>query len=210
MISLILADDHLLMQEGLKARLERETDLNILDCVGTGTKALEQTLLLQPDLILLDINMPGMSGIEVLESLKVEKSNTKVIMLSMHDSQEFIVSAMRSGACGYVLKDVSSDDLIKAIHTVSLGGTYYSSAVSQRLLDSVTALQKEEVQQHLTQREEDVLAALANGDCNKNIARHLSISVRTVETHRLRIKRKLGVKSTAALVRIALDRGLVC
>ncbi|MGF1763079.1 response regulator [Aliivibrio kagoshimensis] len=210
MISLILADDHLLMQEGLKARLERETELSIVDCVGTGAEALAQTLRLQPDLILLDINMPEMTGIEVLEALKTGKSSTKVIILSMHDSQEFIVSAMRSGACGYVLKDVSSDDLIKAIHTVAEGGTYYSSVVSQRLLDSVTALQKEEVQQHLTQREEDVLSALANGDCNKNIARNLSISVRTVETHRLRIKRKLGVKSTAALVRVALDRGLVC
>lgn len=208
MINLVLADDHRLMQDGLKSRLDREDNLNILACVGTGEDALRVTLELNPDILLLDINMPKLSGIEVLERLKTSGSKTAVIMLSMHDSKDYVVRSVKSGAKGYVLKDVSSDELVIAINQVANGHSYLSSQASDKLLEEFNDPQ-EEKEEPLSKRECDVLKAIVSGLGNKEIADTLHISVRTVETHRLRIKKKLGATSTAGLVMIAIERGLV-
>ncbi|MFB9217969.1 response regulator [Vibrio sinaloensis] len=208
MIKLVLADDHRLMQDGLKSRLEREDNLDILACVGTGSDALEKTLCLKPDVLLLDINMPQLNGIEVLEELAKSGLETAVIMLSMHDSRDYVVRSVKAGAKGYVLKDVGSEELVMAINQVAQGRSYLCPQASDRLLEQIN----EEPQQKddtLSKRESDVLKAIANGACNKEIADSLHISVRTVETHRLRIKKKLGATSTAALVKLALQKGLV-
>ncbi len=208
MIKLVLADDHRLMQDGLKSRLEREDNLDILSCVGTGTEALQATLTLKPDVLLLDINMPNLNGIEVLEKLAASKSETAVIMLSMHDSKDYVVRSVKAGAKGYVLKDVGSEELVMAINQVAQGRSYLCPQASDRLLEQIN--EKPEIKDDtLSKRESDVLKEIVNGSCNKDIADALHISVRTVETHRLRIKKKLGANSTAALVKLALEKGLV-
>ncbi|MDB1122925.1 response regulator [Vibrio algarum] len=208
MISLVLADDHRLMQDGLKSRLDREDNLAILACVGTGEDALQMTLDLKPDVLLLDINMPKLNGIEVLEMLKKSGSKTAVIMLSMHDSKDYVVRSVKSGAKGYVLKDVGSDELVMAINQVASGRSYLSSQASDKLLEQFNE-EPEEKDETLSKREVDVLRAIVSGAGNKDIADKLHISVRTVETHRLRIKKKLGATSTAGLVMIALEKGLI-
>lgn len=208
MIKLVLADDHRLMQDGLKSRLEREKNLDILSCVGTGTEALQATLTLKPDVLLLDINMPNLNGIEVLEKLATSKSDTAVIMLSMHDSRDYVVRSVKAGAKGYVLKDVGSEELVMAINQVAQGRSYLCPQASDRLLEQINE-KPETKDDTLSKRESDVLKEIVNGSCNKDIADALHISVRTVETHRLRIKKKLGANSTAALVKLALEKGLV-
>lgn len=208
MIKLVLADDHRLMQDGLKSRLEREENLDILSCVGTGTEALQATLTLKPDVLLLDINMPNLNGIEVLEKLATSKSDTAVIMLSMHDSRDYVVRSVKAGAKGYVLKDVGSEELVMAINQVAQGRSYLCPQASDRLLEQINE-KPEAKDDTLSKRESDVLKEIVNGSCNKDIADALHISVRTVETHRLRIKKKLGANSTAALVKLALEKGLV-
>lgn len=208
MISLVLADDHRLMQDGLKSRLDREDNLAILACVGTGEDALKVTQDLKPDVLLLDINMPKLNGIEVLERLKKSGTKTAVIMLSMHDSKDYVVRSIKSGAKGYVLKDVGSDELVMAINQVASGSSYLSSQASDKLLEQFNDA-PEEKDETLSKREVDVLKAIVSGAGNKDIADKLHISVRTVETHRLRIKKKLGATSTAGLVMIALEKGLI-
>ncbi|PNI04238.1 DNA-binding response regulator [Vibrio diazotrophicus] len=208
MIKLVLADDHRLMQDGLKSRLEREENLEILSCVGTGADALKATLTLKPDVLLLDINMPNMNGIEMLEKLSQSKSETAVIMLSMHDSKDYVVRSVKAGAKGYVLKDVGSEELVMAINQVAQGRSYLCPQASDRLLEQIND-KPESKDNELSKREFDVLKLIVSGACNKDIADTLHISVRTVETHRLRIKKKLGATSTAALVKLALDKGLV-
>ncbi|MFC1234749.1 response regulator [Vibrio sp. F74] len=208
MISLVLADDHRLMQDGLKSRLDREDNLVILACVGTGEDALKVTQELKPDVLLLDINMPKLNGIEVLERLKKAGSQTAVIMLSMHDSKDYVIRSVKAGAKGYVLKDVGSDELVMAINQVANGHSYLSSQASDKLLEQFNEEPKEK-DETLSKREADVLQAIVSGAGNKDIADTLHISVRTVETHRLRIKKKLGATSTAGLVMIALEKGLI-
>ncbi|WP_087017751.1 response regulator [Thaumasiovibrio subtropicus] len=204
MIRVVLADDHLLVKEGLEARLAHQANIDVVASVSNGAAALKEVERLAPDILITDINMPKMSGIEVLNALS--GSATKVIMLSMHDHQEYIVNAMQMGARGYVLKDVPSKELITAIETVYQGGTHFCSGVSERLFNSMTEMSAKG-EDGLTDREKDVLLQIAQGECNKSIAKILNISVRTVETHRLRIKKKLGVTSTAGLVRYAMDQG---
>ncbi|MCZ4292853.1 response regulator [Vibrio sinaloensis] len=208
MIRLILADDHRLMQDGLKSRLEREDNLEILACVGTGKEALENTFALKPDVLLLDINMPELNGIEVLEKLEKSRSDTAVIMLSMHDSRDYVVRSVKCGAKGYVLKDVGSEELVMAINQVAQGRSYLCPQASDRLLEQLNE-KPQPKDDTLSKREADVLKEIVNGSGNKEIADALHISVRTVETHRLRIKKKLGATSTAALVKLALQKGLV-
>lgn len=208
MITLVLADDHRLVQDGLKSRLEREDNLAILECVGTGVEALKSVQSLKPDILLLDINMPEMTGIEVLEQLRQSPNSTAVIILSMHDSKDYVVRAVKSGAKGYVLKDVGSEELIMAINQVAQGRSYLSPQASDKLLEQFNEV-PEPRDETLSKRESDVLNAIVSGCCNKEIAENLHISVRTVETHRLRIKKKLGASSTASLVKLALDKGLV-
>ncbi|MCR9300500.1 response regulator transcription factor [Vibrio fluvialis] len=208
MIKLVLADDHRLMQDGLKSRLEREDNLSILACVGTGDDALDMTRKLKPDVLLLDINMPRMNGLEVLERIQKSNLSTSVIMLSMHDSKDYVIRAVKAGAKGYVLKDVSSDELVLAINQVAQGRSYLCPQASDKLLEQFNEKPAER-DETLSKRESDVLKAIVSGCGNKDIADTLHISVRTVETHRLRIKKKLGASSTAALVKLALEKGLV-
>ncbi|WP_028022683.1 response regulator [Enterovibrio calviensis] len=210
MTTLLLADDHVLLQDGLMERLSKQPQFTILGAANDGEAAIEKALELKPDILLTDISMPKKTGLEVLSVLHTKAPEIKVVILSMHNNKEYIMAAMRGGAKGYVLKDVSSLELVQALDIIANGGSYFSAGVSETLLESMSALEQKENDDTLpTPREKDVLILIANGACNKTIARELDISVRTVETHRLRVKKKLGVTSTAGLVKYAIEHGWI-
>ncbi|MEZ8144348.1 DNA-binding response regulator [Enterovibrio norvegicus FF-33] len=210
MTTLLLADDHVLLQDGLIERLSRQPQFSILGAANDGDSAIDKALSLKPDILLTDISMPHKSGLEVLSVLRDKAPEIKVVILSMHNNKEYIMTAMRGGAKGYVLKDVSSQELVQALDIIANGGSYFSAGVSETLMESMSELENKDHDDILpTPREKDVLILIANGACNKTIARELDISVRTVETHRLRVKKKLGVTSTAGLVKYAFEQGWV-
>ncbi|MGI0117166.1 response regulator transcription factor [Zooshikella sp. RANM57] len=205
-IRILLVDDHVLVQEGIRARLSQQSNLDVVAVASDGESALQKIENTPIDVVLMDISMPGMNGIQVLQRIKSWYPDLVVLILTMHDSREYLLSALRSGASGYVLKDVSATELINAIEVVFHGGTYLSRTVSQTLLDSEKEATIPNIP--LTPREQMVLALLAEGEGSKHIAEKLHISVRTVETHRQKIKRKLGINSTAELTRYAIEHNL--
>lgn len=204
---LLLVDDHPLVLEGISARLESEAGIQVIGQANNGQQALEKSAELTPDVVLMDISMPVMNGLEAAEHFKAEQPDVRVLILSMHENREYIVKMVQSGAAGYVLKDVSSDELIRAIETVHQGGTYFSSGASQALFSQFEQEPKPDTV--LTKREETVLTLLAEGACNKGVARTLDISVRTVETHRQNIKQKLNIQTAAGLTRYAIEHDLI-
>ncbi|MBR7887733.1 response regulator transcription factor [Marinomonas sp. A79] len=205
-IRVLLVDDHMLVLDGLQARLELEDNIDIIATASNGLEALEKAAETQPDLVLMDVSMPVLNGLEATKRFKSEQPKVKVLMLSMHNDKEYILSLIQSGANGYVLKDVSSEELVQAIGTVCQGGTYFSSGASEALFSpSVAPKQCDE----LSKREIAVLKEVAIGLSNKEIASTLSISVRTVETHRQNIKNKLDIHSSAGLVKYAIEHNLI-
>lgn len=212
MIRVLLVDDHPLVLEGISARLENEPDLVVVGTAADGQQALEQAQLLRPDVVMMDISMPVMNGFDAAARFQSDFPDIKVLILSMHESREYILKMIQTGAAGYVLKDVSADELINAIQTVFNGGTYFSSGASQSLFSEFgtkPAATSQANLDSLTQREQTVLKLVAEGQCNKDVARSLDISVRTVETHRQNIKQKLNIQTAAGLARYALENNLI-
>lgn len=199
-VNILLVDDHPLVRDGLRARLEAAPHLRVVGEAGSGQEAMEQAGRCQPDLVLMDVNMRGGSGIEATRWLTGRYPGIAVLMLSMHDKPEYVSQAMQAGARGYVLKDAPGKDIVLAIDTVMGGGIYYSAALARQLARPLVA------DDQLTSREQEVLRHIAAGQSNKQIARELDLSVRTVETHRLNIKRKLGIEGQAELIRFAVQR----
>ena len=198
-INIMLVDDHPLVRDGLRARLEAVPHFKVVAEAGGADEALRQAGQCRVALVLMDINMRGVSGIEATAKFRVQFPDVAVLILSMHDKLEYVSQAMQAGARGYVLKDAPGKDIVLAIETVMAGGIYYSAALARQLA-------RPQVQdQQLTVREQEVLRHLANGQANKQIARALDLSVRTVETHRLNIKRKLGIEGQAELIRFAVQ-----
>ena len=211
-IRVVLVDDHPLVLDGISARLEGEPTIDVVGMANDGQQALQVAAELIPDVVLMDVSMPVMNGFEAAEKFRDEQPNIKVLILSMHDDREYIVKLIKCGAAGYVLKDVSSSELITAIETVFRGGSYFSSGASQALFsqfEQEQAVNDKAEQESLTGREKDVLKLVAEGNSNKEIARTLDISVRTVETHRQNIKNKLDIHTAAGLTRYAIDNNLV-
>ena len=202
-IRILLVDDHPLVRDGLRARLETAPHLEVVGEAASGAEALEQAARLNPDLMLVDIGMAGMNGIQLTAELRQRHPHIAVLILSMYDRPEYVSSAVRAGARGYVLKDAASREILAAIDAVASGGNYYSHAVVQALVDPAQAAEP------LTDREREVLVQLARGLSNKAVAQTLDISVRTAETHRLSIRRKLGLKTTAELVKYAMEKGWI-
>ena len=172
----------------------------------TAAAALIVCASLQPDIVLLDISMPDQGGIAVIGQIVEQSPATRVIILSMHDDAQYLRGALRAGAKGYVLKDAGGVEIVRAIHAVTAGGTYFSEAMSQQLLAGDV---DEGETSTLTEREIEVLRLLAAGLTNKHIARQLDISPRTVESHRANIKSKLGASSFAEMLRYAVEQGLI-
>ncbi|KZZ46114.1 MAG: response regulator transcription factor [Saccharospirillaceae bacterium] len=208
-IRIVVADDHPMVREGLKVSLESEDGLTVVADVNNGQEALDAAAELNPDVVMLDISMPVMNGMEACAEFKKRYPDIRILMITMHDDREYILKVVQSGAAGYVLKDVAAEELILAVQTVHQGGTYFSSSVAKTLFTDFSEAQTRQSNDVLSRREEDVLALLADGLGNKEIARELNISVRTVEAHRLKIKQKLNISTSAGLIRYALDHGII-
>lgn len=202
----MLVDDHPLVLEGIRACLENYEHIHVVAEVNSGEDALNAAAAANPDVILMDINMPGLNGLDATELIRERLPNSKLLILSMHDNKEYISNALMYGAQGYVLKDVPTREIVTAIEAIHGGATYFSSGVSNLLF---TGQAEGEKAGALTSREQAVLVLLAEGKSNKEVARELEISVRTVETHRKNIKSKLEISSTAGLTRYALEHGLL-
>ncbi|MDV7338687.1 response regulator transcription factor [Terasakiella sp. A23] len=203
-IRVLLVDDHPLVLDGIRSRIELDETIEVIGEGSNGEEALALAAEKSPDVVLMDISMPILNGIEAAERFSVEQPGVRLLMLTMHDNREYITKVLKAGAKGYILKDVSSNEMISAIKAVFEGKTYYSSGVTDILLNEGTS---KEVP--LTDREKTILRLLAEGNSNKHVARELDISVRTVETHRRNIKRKLNVKTSAGLVKYAIENGIV-
>nr|WP_298101084.1 response regulator transcription factor [uncultured Shinella sp.] len=203
-VRVLLVDNHPVVLDGLRAILQTYAHLDVVGVAADATTGLEMATALRPDVILLDINMPKLSGIDAIGLFKSALPACGIIMLSMHDNKEYISSSVLRGASGYILKEVSTDEIAAAIEAVAKGGTYFSSGVTDAILETAYANQTE----LLTARERDVLRELVAGKNNRDIANALGITTATVETHRKHLKKKLALGSTAELVRYALDRGI--
>jgi DNA-binding NarL/FixJ family response regulator len=201
-VRIMLVDDHPLVRDGLRARLEAVPHFRVVAEAGSGAEALAMVAGAQVDLVLMDITMRDGSGIEATAQLGRSHPEVAVLILSMHDKLEYVSQAMQAGARGYVLKDAPGKDIVLAIDTVMAGGIYYSAPVARQLARPVLP------DNQLTTREQEVLRHIANGESNKQIARALDLSVRTVETHRLNIKRKLGIEGQAELIKFAVQHAL--
>ena len=207
-IRVLLVDDHPMVREGLRASLDGEEGISIVGDVSNGQEALNLAAEIKPDVVMMDISMPVMNGLEAAELFREQLPDIRVLILTMHEDREYILRMMQSGVAGYVLKDVAAEELLLAIQTVHKRGTYFSSGASS-ILFAQMKLEPEKTTSKISKREEIVLKLIAEGLCNKDIARNLDLSVRTVETHRQNIKKKLEITTSAGLIRYALDHKLV-
>ena len=210
----LLVDDHAMVRAGLAVLLNRQPDLEVVGEAGDGAQALKKTEELNPDVVVMDISMPGMSGLEAVCQITKKHPSAKCLVLSMHDSDDYLFQALRAGACGYVVKKAAQVELIEAIRTVCRDGVFlYPSATRLLLKDYLLRLKGEgdEVADYdgLTDRQREVLVYVAKGYTNQEIAAHLVISVKTVEKHKAELMERLGLTTRAALVEYALRRGLL-
>lgn len=199
-VHILIVDDHPLVRDGLRARLETIPRFAVVAEAGNADEALQHAASQSVDLALMDINLSGTNGIELTSRFNALYPEIAVLMLSMHDKAEYVMQAVQAGARGYVLKDAPATDIIAAIDTVMSGGIYYSAGLAKQLSRPMPPAML------LTPREREVLHCIATGKSNKHIARDMNLSVRTVETHRLNIKRKLGIEGQADLIRFALEQ----
>ncbi|TPG75273.1 response regulator [Pseudomonas arsenicoxydans] len=202
-IRVALVDDHSLVRDGIKALLAVMAPLEVVGEAESGAQAIEMVGRCQPDLLLVDISLRDMNGLELTRVLRSQYPALKVLVLSMYDNNEYVSESVRAGASGYVLKNSPSREIIAAIEAIASGGTFYSAEIAQRLIADKST------DNELTPRESQVLYKMAQGLNNKEMARELDISVRTVETHRLSIRRKLNIDKPAALVKYAIDHGII-
>ena len=200
-LHLLIVDDHPLVRAGLRARLLAERWISEVVEAGDGAEALEALQDQPPDLMLADLSMPGMNGIELLRRMRELRLDTPVIALSMFNHREYVIAAVRAGARGYVLKDGPLDEIVDAVREVIAGRQYFSRPVAD------LALGVPDGEPQITDREREVLLLVAHGRSNKEAARELGISVRTVEAHRLSIRRKLGVESASEFLKLAVAQG---
>jgi two-component system nitrate/nitrite response regulator NarL len=210
-IKLLLVDDHPVVRKGIVSCLSQQEHLQIIGEAADGREALRKARELIPDIILMDIDMPHMNGLAVTELLRKELPKVKVLVLSMHSNTDFVLRIIQSGARGYILKDATTDELVKAIDAINAGEAFFSSEVARAALNQYvrgTGPSGEKVMQ-LTNREREVLIHIADGLSNKEIASQLGVGVRTIETHRERIMRKLNIHSVAGLTKFAISQGLV-
>ena len=217
-IKIVLVDDHALVRDGIRSLLEDETDLLVTGEASNGEEALEVIALLKPDLIIMDIRMPRMDGIAAVRELKSRGNNTPCLMLSMHDSEEYVLQSIKAGAHGYLLKDASRDEFLKAIQTIHGGERYFSGDLSHILLRQIIGnngtgntetAAPATAQVNVTRRQQEILKLIPAGYTNQEIADQLGLSRRTVETHRYKMMDALGVNNKADLIRKAKGMGLI-
>lgn len=201
---IMIVDDHPMVAEGIQALLESYDDLEVIETISDGEEAVKVACDIQPDVILMDLNMPKMNGLSATEIILENSPESKILILSMHDNAEYISTALNHGAMGYILKDVPTEEIKTAIDTVMTGKKYLCTG-AKGSLEPDPNIEREP----LTNREQNILLQLAQGRSNKEVGLELNISVRTVETHRRNIKRKLGISTTAGLTKYALEHGVL-
>ncbi len=204
--TVVVADDHAIVKEGLVALL-KEHRFDVVQAVSDGQELLEAARRLRPDLIVTDVTMPGLSGLEVLGRLVAERIRSRVIMLTMHHDPELATRAIRQGASGYLLKQSAGEELVKAIHEVLKGGVYLAPALTRDVMERMAAAPGPS-DPELTARQREVLRLILKGQRMKEVAKNLQLSTRTVETHKYQIMEALGVSSTAELVKYAIEHRL--
>lgn len=211
-IKILLVDDHPIVRAGIKASLLEQEHFEVIGEAANGVEAIEKVKKFLPDIVLMDISMPQMSGLEATKVLRDTLPKVKVIALTMHDNKDYIVEIIRLGARGYVLKDSAPSDLARAIESVYSNDAFFSPALSQIVLNEyvkqAVRIEKSLIPE-LSEREREVLALIADGHSNKQIADQLYVSVRTVETHREHIMKKLDIHSAAGLTKYAIENGIV-
>jgi DNA-binding NarL/FixJ family response regulator len=209
-IRLLIADDHTLVRLGLRALLQSVTGVEVIAEASNGREALRLVEEKRPDVVLMDIAMADMNGLQAAEHIAREHPHTRVIMLSMHATEEYVVQALRAGASGYLLKNAGASELEKAINQVAAGETFLSPAVSRQVSDYIRRVGQEPTSlDRLTPRQREILQLIAEGNTTKRIAQLLDISVKTVETHRSQLMEQLDIHDIAGLVRYAIRVGLV-
>jgi two-component system response regulator NreC len=208
---IVIAEDHTILREGLRSLLSSEPELRVVGEAKDGREAIRRVEQLEPDLILMDLSMPRMNGVEAIREIKNRIPETRVLALTVHKAEEFVLEVLQAGADGYVLKDASSRELVMAIRSVLGGQRYLSPAVSQLVIEGYLAGRQtyESPWDTLTKREREILKLIAEGHKNKEIADYLCISVKTVEKHRANLMKKLDLHSAAALTAYAMERGLI-
>jgi DNA-binding NarL/FixJ family response regulator len=208
-VSLLIADDHGIVRGGLRALLDRQPDLEVVAEAADGAEALEQALALRPDLCILDVAMPKLTGLQVARELKSQAPDMLVLMLSMHDDERYLFEALRAGASGYVLKREADHDLLDAIRAVMRGEPFLTNSAQRSLVRDWMADSSAGPSEPLTPREQEVLKLIAEAHTNREIGEILHLSEKTVESHRGNLLRKLGMRDRVQLVRYAIRRGLI-
>jgi two-component system response regulator NreC len=212
-LRILLADDHKLLRSGLRLLLERQPDMSVVAEADDGREAVRNAATSKPDVVVLDIGMPNLNGIEACVQITQEDSAIAVVMLSMHSDESYVLRALKAGARAYLLKDSAESDLVRAIHAVAEGKSYFSPAVSKVLLeDYVRKLQRAGVEDSfelLTSREREILQLVAEGKSNKEVAHLLNLSVYTVETHRSNLMQKLNLRGVPELILYAVRKGII-
>jgi DNA-binding NarL/FixJ family response regulator len=217
-IKVILVDDHSLVRAGIRSLIQNISGVEVIAEANNGRDAIRLIDELIPDLVLLDIAMPELNGLEVISRISKDNTDTKVIILSMHTNEEYVVQALKAGAAGYLLKDSAPNELEIAVNAVMKGETYLSPAISKHVVDnylrriSDVSAEKErgpDIFKQLTSRQREILQLIAEGNSTKEIANKLNVSIKTVETHRMQLMDRIGIHDVAGLVRYAIRMGII-
>lgn len=213
-ITVLIADDHVIVREGLRLLLQSEKDIAVIGEASTGRLAVDMALKLQPDVIVMDIAMPQMNGLEATRQIRKERPESKIIILSAHSDDAYVAGVMALGANGYLIKQSSAHVLSEAIREVQKGKSFYSPTISKRLNKrELKSLDRNGMPNakvaHLSSRELEVLQRIAEGESNKEMASNLSISIKTIEKHRDHLMSKLDIHDTAGLTRYAIEAGII-
>ena len=214
-IKVLLTEDHTIVRKGLRSLLDREVGIKTVGEAEDGREAIKKAEKLQPDVVVMDIAMPGLNGLEATRQLKKRFPEIKIIILTMHDKEEYVLQTLRAGASGYLVKKAAPDDLVLAIKSVYRGESFLSPSISRTVIDEYIQYaektsERKDLYEKLTKREREVFQLVSEGHKNREIAGLLYISIKTVETHKANIMDKLGVCSTAELTKYAIQkRGIV-
>ena len=213
-IKVLLAEDHTIVRKGLRALLDRDIGIKIVGEAEDGREAVRKVEKLQPDVVVMDIAMPGLNGLEATRQIKKRFPGIKIIILTVHSNEEYVLQTLRAGASGYLVKKAAPADLIEAIHSVYKGNSFLSPSISKTVIDEYirqaeTKSERDIIYEKLTNREREVFQLIIEGHKNREIANLLHVSIKTVETHKAHIMDKLNVSGTSELIRYCYDKGLI-
>lgn len=212
-IKVVLAEDHIILRKGLCSLLDEEYGIQVVGEAGDGKEAIEKVSLLKPDVLVLDISLPLLNGLEVTRQLKKKFPDLKILILTMHTSDEFVFEILNAGAKGYLIKKAAPEELVSAIRAVSLGQSFFSPEISKMLLERMvdTGIMEDQALESktLSDREREVLQLVAEGHSSRAIADMLFVSIKTVENHRANIMEKLGLHNLADLIKYAISKGII-